>query len=52
LPLGAYLGFKLADSAEHVEQQAACRIAGVEVLIEHLEVHPFTCKFIGNLAQM
>jgi hypothetical protein len=36
LSLGAYLSFKLADGTEHVEQQTTCRIAGVDVLIEHL----------------
>ena len=52
LPLGAYFGFKLRNGTEHVEQQTACRVAGVNVLIEHLEVHSFPCQCIGNVAQM
>jgi hypothetical protein len=52
LSLGAYLRFKLADGAEHVEHQTPSRIAGVKVLIEHVEVDLFAIKFIGDLAQM
>jgi hypothetical protein len=37
---------------KHVEEQTACRIAGVDVLIERVQVNPFACKYIGNMAQM
>jgi hypothetical protein len=48
LPLGTYLRFIPVNRSEHVAQQAASGIAGIDVLIEHLEVDPFTGKFLGN----
>jgi hypothetical protein len=50
MSLGAYFGFKLTDCPEHVEEQSAGCIVGVNMLIENLEINPFPCEFIGNLA--
>ena len=52
LSLGAYLGFELGNSAQHIKEEAAGRISGVDVLIEHLEAHVLAFEIIGNLTQM
>src|ERR1700752_3508590 len=52
LPFGAYFGLKLSNRAEHVKQQTTGGIAGIDVLIEHLEVDPLAGKFLGDLTQM
>ncbi len=38
LALGAELRLKLCDGAQHVEEQPARRVVGVDLLVEHLEV--------------
>lgn len=52
LPLGAYFRFELADGAEHIKQQAASCITGIDALIEDLEVDLLAVKLIGDLSQM
>ena len=52
LPLGPDFCFKLPNRAEHVKQQATRGIAGINVLIEHLEIDLFAFKFVGDLTQM
>ncbi len=43
---------KWCNHAQHVEQQSACGIAGVNLLIKHVEVHTFALERLSQLAQM
>jgi len=52
LSLGAYLGFELGNGAQHIKEEAAGRISGVDVLIEHVEMHLLLGQGLGDLAQM
>jgi hypothetical protein len=52
LPLGPEFGRELRHGTQHVEQQAAGRSTGVEMLIAHLKVDLLARQFGGNLAQM
>jgi hypothetical protein len=52
LPLGADLRLKLRNRRQHVEEQPSGRCRGIDLLIEHLEVHAFALEFRGDLAQV
>jgi hypothetical protein len=52
LPLGAYLRLELSDGPQHIEKQTARRVAGVDILVKHLETHPLALQLGRNLAQM
>jgi hypothetical protein len=52
LPFSADFGLELANGPQHVEQQAARGIAGVDALIEHLEIDFLPLEFLGNLAKV
>jgi hypothetical protein len=52
LPFGAEFGLKLGNCAEHVEQQPACCVVRVNVLIQHLQMHLFPPQLVRNLTEM
>jgi hypothetical protein len=52
LPLGTELGLKLRNRSEHVKEQPAGRIAGIDTLVQHDQVDPFPGKDLSNLTQM
>jgi hypothetical protein len=52
LPLGPEFGFELRNGAQHMEQQASRGIAGVDMLIEDLEMDLLAVECRSDLAQM
>jgi hypothetical protein len=52
LSLGTDFSFKLSNGAEHVEEQSAGGVAGIDVLVKHLQVNSLTLQLLSNLTQM
>ncbi len=52
LALGPNFGLELADSTQHVEQEAARGVARVDALVQHLKVHALFFEALSDLAQM
>jgi len=52
LTLGTDFRLKLSNRSKHVEEQAAGRIARVDILIEHLQLNALFPEPICNLAEM
>jgi hypothetical protein len=50
LPLGTDVRLELPDGAKHVAQQATGGIAGVDVLIEDMQIDMLTFEQVGHLA--
>jgi len=50
LPFRTNLRLKLGDSAQHIEQQASRGVAGVDVLVQHLQIEALAFQLIRNLA--
>jgi hypothetical protein len=52
LPFSPELRLKLRNGSQHVKQQTASGIAGIDTLIEHMQVDPFPGQHLGDLTQM
>jgi hypothetical protein len=52
LSLGTEFRFELPNGAEHMKQQTPGGIAGIDVLIEDVQVDALALEFLGKLAQM
>jgi hypothetical protein len=52
LPFGAYFGLKLSNRAEHVKQETTGGIAGIDVLIEDVQVDLLARQGLRNLTEM
>jgi len=52
LPLGTDVRLALPDGAQHVAQQATGGIAGVDVVIEDMQIDMFAFEHAGHLAQV
>lgn len=52
LALGRELRLKLGNGAQHMEEQPARRVAGVDLLVEHLEVDALAPELLSDLAEV
>ena len=52
LPLRTELRLELSNGAQHMEQEPAGRITGVEVLIQHLQMDAFALQVLRDLAEV
>lgn len=52
LALGPQLRLELSDGPEHVEEQPAGRVVGVDLLVEHLKVDTLAPQLLGDLAEV
>jgi hypothetical protein len=52
LPFSTEFRLKLRNGSQHVKQQTARGIAGIDALVEHMQVDLFPDEDLGDLAQM
>jgi hypothetical protein len=52
LPFRSQFRLKLRNGSQHMKQQTARSITGIDALVEHLHVDPFPAQEFGDLAQM
>ena len=52
LTLGTQFGLELGDGRQHMEPQTATGITGIDILIQHLQIHLLVLEFIDYLTQM